>query len=132
MVNFIKIFYKLCMYKLLQILFVHNYSIYSECVHVCFPLQRARNGTSSRFVHKRETLKDLSIGVSRSNLAGDGNTERIVPINAIIRYVLIMEVCYQNEDMSSSKSSVLIWKYKNYLCLYCVLSCIFVANLESS
>ena len=78
-----------------------------------FSLQRARDGTSSRFVHKRETLEDLSLGVSRSNLAGGGNTERIVPINAIIRYVTIIEVCYQNEGMSSSKSSVLIWKYRN-------------------
>ena len=92
-----------------------------------FPLQRARDGTSSRFVHKRETLKDLSHGVSRSNLAGGGNTERIVPMNAIIRYVLIMEVCYQNKDMSS----ILIWKYKNVGLQLCMLILCFVLYICS-
>ena len=121
------------MYKELQISLKHNYSIYSEFVHVCFSPQRARNGTSSRFVYSRETLEDLSIGVSRSNLAGDGNTERIVPINAIIRYFLILELLAysQNKGMSSSKRSVLFRKYENVTLQILLLVLCFVLYICS-
>ena len=45
----------------------------------------------------RETLEDLSIGVNRSALAGGGNTERIVPVNPIVRYAHIREVFHIGE-----------------------------------
>ena len=51
-----------------------------------FLLQRERNDTSSsRFVHTRDTVDDLEEGVKRSTLANQGNSEKIIPLNAIIR-----------------------------------------------
>ena len=52
-----------------------------------YVFQRDRDGNSSRFVHRRETIEDLSEGDVRSGLAENGVNyiERIIPVNAIIK-----------------------------------------------
>ena len=53
-----------------------------------YVFQRDRDGNSSRFVHSRETIEDLSEGDVRSGLAQTSvdYIERIIPVNAIIKY----------------------------------------------
>ena len=56
-----------------------------HCASKCFYwMQTDRDGSSSRFVHTKETLESLAIGDVRAALANQGCAQRMIPFNAVV------------------------------------------------